>query len=52
MTEVDVFYPRKLQRAIAFTEADIEHEGMNFLITQLGLEDGINALRFIEVSHL
>lgn len=44
MVEVEVFSPRKLQRALTFTDAEIEnHEG---------LDVGMNYLRFGEVSNL
>lgn len=42
MVEVEVFSPRKLQRALTFTDAEIEKEEM---VTDMGRESGMG--RFI-----
>ncbi|KAG5612435.1 hypothetical protein H5410_023716 [Solanum commersonii] len=42
MVEVEVFSPRKLQRALTFTDAEIAKEE---IVTNMGLENGMN--RFI-----
>lgn len=44
MVEVEVFSPRKLQRALTFTDAEIEN--------QEALEVGMSYLRYGEVSNL
>ncbi|PWA42100.1 DNAse I-like superfamily protein [Artemisia annua] len=45
MIEVEVFSPRKLQKALTFLNAEIEDDDM---ITEMGIEDGINGLRLTE----
>ncbi|CAA0841998.1 DNAse I-like superfamily protein [Striga hermonthica] len=42
MVEVEVFSPRKLQRALTFTDAEVEHED---IITDVGLGSGMGLLR-------
>ncbi|GER49726.1 inositol polyphosphate 5-phosphatase 1 [Striga asiatica] len=42
MVEVEVFSPRKLQRALTFTDAEVEHED---IITDVGLVSGMGLLR-------
>lgn len=48
MVEVEVFSPKRLQRALTFTDAEIEGEP---LITEIGIENGINRLRVAKVSE-
>ncbi|XP_024030888.1 type IV inositol polyphosphate 5-phosphatase 3 isoform X2 [Morus notabilis] len=43
MAEVEVFSPRKLQRALTFTDAEIENEDV---VTDMGIEVGISCLKF------
>lgn len=41
MVEVEVFSPKRLQRALTFTDAEIEEEP---IITDIGIDNGINRL--------
>ncbi len=47
MAEVEVFSPRKLQRALTFTDAEIENEEF---IADVGIDVGMSCLRLGEVS--
>lgn len=47
MAEVEVLSPRKLQRALTFTDAEIENED---IITDIGPEIGIGGLKLAQVS--
>ncbi|KAL0324897.1 UNVERIFIED_CONTAM: Type IV inositol polyphosphate 5-phosphatase 3 [Sesamum radiatum] len=49
MVEVEVFSPRRLQRALTFTDAEIEEQD---IVTEMGLGGGIGRLRSREVSSL
>ncbi|KAL0352490.1 UNVERIFIED_CONTAM: Type IV inositol polyphosphate 5-phosphatase 3 [Sesamum calycinum] len=49
MVEVEVFSPRRLQRALTFTDAEIEEQD---IVTEMGLGGGIGRLRSGEVSSL
>ncbi|PON52686.1 Deoxyribonuclease I [Parasponia andersonii] len=42
MAEVEVFSPRKLQRALTFTDAEIENED---IVADMGLEIGISGIK-------
>lgn len=46
--EVEVFSPKKLQRALTFTDAEIENDES---IADMGIEVGIGRLRLEEVSN-
>lgn len=46
--EVEVFSPKKLQRALTFTDAEIENDES---IVDMGIEVGIGRLRLEEVSN-
>lgn len=48
MIDVEIFSPRKLQRALTFTTAEIENDG---IIAEMGVGGGINCLSITEVSH-
>ena len=48
MAEVEVFSPRKLQRALTFTDAEIENDES---IVDMAIEVGIGRLRLEEVSN-
>lgn len=41
--EVEVFSPRKLQKALTFTDAEIENEDV---VTDMGIEAGMSCLKF------
>ncbi|KAL0366475.1 UNVERIFIED_CONTAM: Type IV inositol polyphosphate 5-phosphatase 3 [Sesamum radiatum] len=47
MVEVEVFSPKKLQRALTFTDAEIEEQD---IVTDIELSSGMNLLRSGEVS--
>ena len=47
IVEVEVVCPKKLQRALTFTDAEIEEEP---LIADASIENGMRLLRFGEVS--
>jgi hypothetical protein len=49
MAEVEVFSSRKLQRALTFTDAEIENEDN---IADMGTGVGMNRFRLEEVSSL
>lgn len=49
MVDVEVFSPRKLQRAFTFTDAEIEEHG---IVTDTGLGAGISRLQLGDVSIL
>lgn len=49
MAEVEVFSHRKLQKALTFTDAEIENEDD---IVDMGTEIGMSRLRLEEVSTL
>lgn len=49
MAEVEVFSPRKLQRALTFTDAEIENEDV---VTDMGIDVGSSCLTFEQVSTL
>lgn len=49
MIEVEVFSPRRLQKALTFTDAEIENDG---IVAGMAIDRGINHLRLKEVSHL
>lgn len=49
MVEVEVFSPRKLQRALTFTDAEIEEHD---IVTEMGLGGGMHRLHVGEVSSL
>lgn len=49
MVEVEVFSPRKLQRALTYTDAEIEQ---NDIVTEIGHGRGINHFDLEEVSIL
>lgn len=46
MAEVEVFSSRKLQRALTFTDAEIENEE---IVTDMGTEVGTNRLKLEQV---
>ncbi|KAF5467695.1 hypothetical protein F2P56_011926 [Juglans regia] len=48
MAEVEVFSPRKLQRALTFTDAEIEREDV---IANMGIDAGISSLILGEEIH-
>ena len=47
MAEVEVFSPRKLQKALTLTDAEIENEEV---VTDLGMDVGMSQLRLEQVS--
>lgn len=47
MAEVEVFSPRKLQRALTFTDAEIENTEV---VTEMGVDVGLSLMRIDEVS--
>lgn len=47
--EVEVFSPRKLQRALTFTDAEVEQHD---IVTEMGFGGGIGQLELGEVSRL
>ncbi|XP_057974515.1 type IV inositol polyphosphate 5-phosphatase 3 isoform X3 [Malania oleifera] len=49
MVEVEVFSPRKLQRALTFTDAEIESAE---IAADMGIDVGRNNLRLVERHHL
>lgn len=49
MAEVEVFSPRKLQRALTFTDAEIENEEG---APDMGIEVGMNCLKLEQASTL
>lgn len=49
MAEVEVFSPRKLQRALTFTDAEIENDDV---VAEMGIDVGIGCLRLEQVSPL
>ncbi|KAL4557693.1 hypothetical protein LXL04_035880 [Taraxacum kok-saghyz] len=49
MIEVEVFSPRKLQKALTFTDAEIENDG---IVAGMGIDGGIGCMRLTEVSYL
>jgi hypothetical protein len=49
MAEVEVFSPRKLQRALTFTDAEIENEDG---APDMGIEVGMNSLKLEQASTL
>lgn len=49
MAEVEVFSPRKLQRALTFTDAEIENDDV---VTAVGIETGTCGFRVDEVSQV
>lgn len=49
VVEVEVFSPRRLQRALTFTDAEVEQHG---IVTEMGLGGGIGQLELGEVSSL
>ncbi|KAK2643027.1 hypothetical protein Ddye_024790 [Dipteronia dyeriana] len=49
LAEVEVFCPRKLQRALTFTDAEIENAEV---VAELGIDVGMSRLRLKEVSTL
>ncbi|KAL3655172.1 Inositol polyphosphate phosphatase, catalytic domain ues [Castilleja foliolosa] len=49
MVEVEVFSPRKLQRALTFTDAEIEEED---IVTGIGLGSGVGLLQLEEGSYV
>ncbi|KAI3750623.1 hypothetical protein L2E82_21318 [Cichorium intybus] len=48
MIEVEVFSPRKLQKALTFTDAEIENDG---IVAGMGIDGGINCLRLTEDAY-
>ncbi|XP_023770858.1 type IV inositol polyphosphate 5-phosphatase 3 isoform X1 [Lactuca sativa] len=48
MIEVEVFSPRRLQKALTFTDAEIENDGM---VSGMGIDRGINHLRLKEDTY-
>lgn len=48
MIEVEVFCPRKLQKALTFTDAEIENDG---IVAGMGIDSGINCLRISEDKY-
>lgn len=49
LAEVEVFSPRRLQRALTFTDAEIENEEV---VADLGFDVGATSLRLGQVSTL
>lgn len=49
MAEVEVFSSRKLQRALTFTDAEVENEGV---LANMGAEVGMSHLKIEQVSFL
>lgn len=49
MAEVEVFSSRKLQRALTFTDAEIENEEISM---DMGIDVGMNCLKLEQVSTL
>lgn len=49
MAEVEVFSSRKLQRALTFTDAEIENEE---IAMDMGIDVGMNCLKLEQVSTL
>lgn len=47
MAEVEVFSPRRLQKALTFTDAEIEN---NEIVTDMTIEVGMNRLLLEQVS--
>ena len=47
MAEVEVFSPRKLQKALTLTDAEIENEEV---VADLGIDVGMSQLRLEQVS--
>ena len=47
MVDVEVFCPRKLQRALTFTDAEIENQDV---AAEMSIDVGMSRLRFVEVS--
>lgn len=47
VVDVEVFSPRKLQRALTFTDAEIEEHD---IVTEMGVGNGMGLLRLEEVS--
>lgn len=47
MVEVEVFSPKKLQKALLFTDAEIEHDEF---VANMGLQGGMTKLGLIQVS--
>ena len=47
MAEVEVFCPRRLQKALTFTDAEVENDDV---ITDVGIEVGMSCLTFNQVS--
>lgn len=47
LVDVEVFSPRKLQRALTFTDAEIEQHD---IVTEMGVGNGMSLLRLEEVS--
>lgn len=45
--EVEVFSPRKLQRALTFTDAEVENEDV---MTDMGIEAGMSCLKYEQVG--
>lgn len=48
MVEVEVFSPKRLQRALTFTDAEIEEEPV---LTDIGMDNGISRLLVAKVSE-
>lgn len=49
MAEVEVFSPRKLQRALTLTDAEIENEDV---VAEMGINAGIGSFRLEQVNPL
>lgn len=47
VVEVEEFHPRRLQKALSYTDAEIED---GEVVMNMGLDGGMNRLRFEEVS--